>query len=119
MIKNLWFNYTVKDAVVDKRLHHQLFPMQVLLEEGYSQDFIDALIEIGHNVTEAGPADGFNTITSISREGGTLYGSFDPRRGGGEDYVYSTTGGTSTVTGVSYQLWFLFVCVMFYQQYSG
>ncbi|KAJ3652515.1 hypothetical protein Zmor_018472 [Zophobas morio] len=94
MIKNLWFNYTIKDAVEDKRLHHQLFPMQLLVEEGYSQDFLDALTMIGHNVSIVAPPDHFNAVTSISREGGTFSGTFDPRRGGGEEYIYSTTDGT-------------------------
>jgi gamma-glutamyltranspeptidase len=49
---------------------------------------VNALHEIGHEYKMVSLDMGFNAVTSISRENGTIEGTFDPRRGGDEAYVY-------------------------------
>jgi gamma-glutamyltranspeptidase/glutathione hydrolase/leukotriene-C4 hydrolase len=88
IIKNLWFNFTIHDAVADKRLHHQLYPMWIEFEDTYSDELVNALHEIGHEYKMVSLGMGFNAVTSISCENGTIEGTFDPRRGGDEAYVY-------------------------------
>ena len=37
-IKNLWMNKNIKDAIDERRVHHQLYPTnEVEIEEGFSQ----------------------------------------------------------------------------------
>ncbi|KAJ8923080.1 hypothetical protein NQ315_001632 [Exocentrus adspersus] len=70
IIKHLWFGMDLKTAVDDKRLHHQLFPMSITYEGGYSAeavDIVEALYDIGHNYTIQAASDGFAAATSISR----------------------------------------------------
>lgn len=37
IMRHLWFNETLEEAVNAKRLHHQLFPMAVQYETGFSE----------------------------------------------------------------------------------
>ncbi|XP_064213538.1 glutathione hydrolase 1 proenzyme isoform X2 [Tribolium castaneum] len=89
IVKHLWFNYTIEEAVADPRLHHQLFPMKLFFEKGFENNMalVNALYTIGHEYEILGPADGFNTVTAISRRNESLSAAFDPRRGGDKAFV--------------------------------
>ncbi|XP_044272426.1 glutathione hydrolase 1 proenzyme-like isoform X1 [Tribolium madens] len=89
IVKHLWFNYTIEDAVVDPRLHHQLFPMKLFFEKEFENDlgFVNALHDLGHDYEILGPPRGFNTVTAISRTNDTVRAAFDPRRGGDKAFV--------------------------------
>lgn len=40
IMRHLWFDETLEEAVSAKRLHHQLFPMRVEFEYGFNEVFI-------------------------------------------------------------------------------
>ncbi|KAJ3644637.1 hypothetical protein Zmor_022353 [Zophobas morio] len=88
-IKNLWFNIPIQEAVSSRRMHHQLFPMVVSLEQPFKEDtdFLEALRTIGH-VYEISESTGFSAVTSISRKGGTLRTATDQRRTGEVAIIY-------------------------------
>jgi gamma-glutamyltranspeptidase/glutathione hydrolase/leukotriene-C4 hydrolase len=89
-IKNLWFDVDIQEAVSDRRLHHQLFPMEVELENPYSDDeeFVEALRKIGHVCTISAPSSGFSAVTAISRKGDVMRTATDKRRSGEGVIVY-------------------------------
>ncbi|KAJ3644635.1 hypothetical protein Zmor_022352 [Zophobas morio] len=84
IIKHLWFDLGLQEAVSSQRFHHQLFPMKIQFEQ--NMDLVDALHELGHDY-EIQTRLGFNAVTAISRKSGTLEAAFDPRRGGQKDFV--------------------------------
>ncbi|KAJ8959083.1 hypothetical protein NQ318_022340 [Aromia moschata] len=91
IVKHLWFNMDLKSAMDDKRIHHQLFPMQITFEGVFSTEglhLVEGLHDIGHNYTIQ-QTDGFAAATSISthRIDGVT-GSSDKRRPGGVSYLY-------------------------------
>ncbi|KAJ8972791.1 hypothetical protein NQ317_004475 [Molorchus minor] len=69
VVKHLWFGMDLQSAMDDKRVHHQLFPMQITFEGAYATedvDIVEGLHNIGHNYTIQ-QTDGFAAVTSISR----------------------------------------------------
>ncbi len=67
----------IKSAVAAPRIHHQWLPDEIRIEEGLSQDTIDALKLMGHEVTQK---DAMGAIQSIMVKDGMMYGGVDPRR---------------------------------------
>ncbi|XP_069122923.1 glutathione hydrolase 1 proenzyme-like [Argopecten irradians] len=51
-IKTLMFGMGIKEAIDERRLHHQLFPEQIMSEPGFPEETLAALGNIGHNITE-------------------------------------------------------------------
>lgn len=49
-IYNLWFNMDIKEAIDERRVHHQLFPMEVKHDEEFNQEILDSLSAYGHVV---------------------------------------------------------------------
>ncbi|XP_060522603.1 glutathione hydrolase 1 proenzyme-like [Cylas formicarius] len=85
IVKHLWFGIDLKDAIEEKRIHHQLFPMQIELEEGFDDAYPDVvrdLVSFGHNFTLTPTTNGFSALTSISAKDGNIVAAFDSRRGG-------------------------------------
>ncbi|XP_028522783.1 glutathione hydrolase 1 proenzyme isoform X5 [Apis cerana] len=80
MILNLWSGYDIKQAVDVPRIHHQLLPMIVQYEQGFSTDILNYLSNIGHNIT-AYTGIG-SAITAISKQNGQIFASSDFRREG-------------------------------------
>ncbi|OAD58362.1 Gamma-glutamyltranspeptidase 1, partial [Eufriesea mexicana] len=80
MILNLWSGYNVKQAIDTLRIHHQLLPMQVQNEKGFSADVLSYLSSIGHNITTYTGIG--SAITAISQQNGLIYASSDFRREG-------------------------------------
>ncbi|XP_061163268.1 glutathione hydrolase 1 proenzyme-like [Saccostrea echinata] len=50
-IETLWFKYGIKKSIDHKRLHHQLLPAYILVENGFDPQVIQGLKNIGHNIT--------------------------------------------------------------------
>ncbi|XP_053677505.1 glutathione hydrolase 1 proenzyme-like [Anopheles nili] len=78
--------HTVMSA---KRLHHQLAPMWVDYEAGFSPDILEGLRKKGHRVKEKTPDAGFAAATGIVKDpiDYTVTAAFDPRRGGSLELV--------------------------------
>ncbi|KAJ8927316.1 hypothetical protein NQ314_020230 [Rhamnusium bicolor] len=92
IVKHLWLGMDIQSAMDDKRIHHQLFPMQITFEGNYATEdveIVEGLHKIGHNYTIQ-RTDGFAAVTSISRynTNGHVRGSFDRRRPGTVSYLY-------------------------------
>ncbi|XP_044272828.1 glutathione hydrolase 1 proenzyme-like isoform X2 [Tribolium madens] len=88
-VKNLWFGTPIGQAVQEKRIHHQLYPMEVEFENAFNndRDLVRALHKIGHEYSIAGPGSGFSAVTAISRKGGVVGTASDVRRTGEEILV--------------------------------
>ncbi|XP_076762320.1 glutathione hydrolase 1 proenzyme isoform X2 [Xylocopa sonorina] len=80
MILNLWSGHNIKQAIDMLRIHHQLIPMTVYNEKGFSPDVLSYLSRIGHDVkTYSGIG---SAITAVSKENGQIFASSDFRREG-------------------------------------
>ncbi|XP_012250890.2 scoloptoxin SSD14-like isoform X2 [Athalia rosae] len=78
MILNLWLGYDIKEAIDARRLHHQLFPMTVQNENGFSESILKYLHEIGHTSnTYSGLG---SAVVGISVNDGNLTANSDYRR---------------------------------------
>ncbi|KZC06406.1 PREDICTED: gamma-glutamyltranspeptidase 1-like [Dufourea novaeangliae] len=80
MVLNLWSGYNIKQAIDAKRIHHQLLPMNVQNEKGFTPIVLNYLSNIGHNVTTFTGIG--SAITAVSKEDGKLFASSDFRRQG-------------------------------------
>ncbi|KOX78785.1 Gamma-glutamyltranspeptidase 1 [Melipona quadrifasciata] len=80
MILNLWSGYNVNRAIDTVRIHHQLLPMIVQNEKGFSSDILNYLWSIGHNVTTYSGIG--SAITAVSKQNGQIFASSDFRREG-------------------------------------
>lgn len=80
MLFNLWFGYDIKEAIDARRLHHQLFPMNIQNEKDFCQVTLDYLNKIGHNVTTFSGIG--SAITAVSKENGVITANSDYRREG-------------------------------------
>jgi len=67
----------IAEATHAPRMHHQWVPDQVFVEPGISQDTIDDLKEMGHNVRKVNT---MGSIQAIQVIGDYKYGAADPRR---------------------------------------
>lgn len=82
IIRYLFLNQTLDEAVQTKRLHHQLAPMVVLHEFDYEKSILNFLENRSHVVESASPEDGFAALTAIGTRSVTPIPVFDTRRGG-------------------------------------
>lgn len=83
MIRHLFLKESLTDAINDRRLHHQLAPMNLLFETGFDMSIVTELNErFGHNVVENPPDGGFAAVVGIASVNGEIEGAIDPRRGG-------------------------------------
>lgn len=71
---------SLKDAVLAKRVHHQLLPMQLFYEDGLDTSLVKSLAEFGHKTVGDQTFLGFAALTAISRVSGHIEATFDPRR---------------------------------------
>ncbi|KAJ9575156.1 hypothetical protein L9F63_025893, partial [Diploptera punctata] len=78
--KVLWFNMTIKEAIEEPRMHHQLFPMHIEYENGIPENIIEGLKKIGHKVKELNPFLSF--VSGIVMKDGKIYAYSDSRRQG-------------------------------------
>lgn len=71
---------SLKDAVMAKRVHHQLLPMELFYEDGLDISLVDGLKEFGHKTVGDKSVLGFAALTAISRVSGHIEATYDPRR---------------------------------------
>ncbi|XP_039292330.1 glutathione hydrolase 1 proenzyme [Nilaparvata lugens] len=76
---NLWFNKTIKEAIDEPRIHHQLFPMQVSYEFGTTKDIVKGLRKIGHKTAREPRGSG---VTGIAVTEGKIYANCDKSKYG-------------------------------------
>ncbi|XP_068633058.1 glutathione hydrolase 1 proenzyme-like [Battus philenor] len=80
LIRKLWFGQSIKEAVDEARLHHQLFPMQVQYEYGITRDIIQGLKAKGHGM-ERYRGRG-SIVCALFRNRTGIYANADFRKGG-------------------------------------
>lgn len=86
IVRHLYFNESIRDAVSAPRIHHQLIPMEIQYEPGLDATIVEALQAIGHKMV---PTDdnGFAAVTAIAREGNKLTPVYDRRRLGSASVI--------------------------------
>lgn len=88
MIKHLFMNESLTDAISARRLHHQLAPMELLYETDFNMTIVEELNKkYGHQIVENKPDGGFAAVVGISKKNGIIEGVVDPRRGGSIEIV--------------------------------
>lgn len=83
-IETLWFKYGIKKAIDHKRLHHQLLPAYISVEEGFDPQVINGLKRIGHNITMSASA-GSIVQGILQNEEGKITANADYRKRGVPD----------------------------------
>ena len=73
------FGRKLSPAISYPRLHHQLYPNKIDVEEDFSSEFQNGLKERGHVVEES---SSFAVVQGIFVEDGRIQATSDPRKGG-------------------------------------
>ncbi|MGQ4001630.1 gamma-glutamyltransferase [Francisellaceae bacterium CB299] len=73
------YNMNLQAAVNNPRIHSQLWPEELGVEQGISIDTINLLNNMGNNVI---PYAAMGAAESVSTDGQYVYGAADPRRAG-------------------------------------
>jgi gamma-glutamyltranspeptidase / glutathione hydrolase / leukotriene-C4 hydrolase len=98
-IRNLWFNQTIKEAIDAPRLHHQIYPMELVYEFGildvnplfclnsakpvltasyfFPQNIVQGLESIGHVMDRF---NGGSSVCGVARDGDFITANADHRR---------------------------------------
>jgi len=80
-IRTLWYGDTIKEAIDARRLHHQLYPMELGYEIGFNPRIVTGLTNIGHVIKEE--SIGASVVQAIAvSENGTIYANADFRKRG-------------------------------------
>lgn len=87
LLRYLYFNEDIEKAVRAPRLHHQLLPMKLEYEPGFSDNMIQGLANIGHKMAQAPSDSGFAALTAIAKNGNKLTPVYDHRRRGSIEFV--------------------------------
>lgn len=82
LLRYLYFNESLWDAVHAPRIHHQLVPMRILYENGLPDEIVTELKAFGHAMEKADEELGFASLTAIGRDGNKLVAVNDPVRRG-------------------------------------
>lgn len=72
------YNMNLQSAVNNPRIHSQLWPEEIGVEQGISVDTINLLKKMGNTVT---PYAAMGAAESVMSDGQYVYGAADPRRG--------------------------------------
>ncbi|MDC0534510.1 gamma-glutamyltransferase [Francisellaceae bacterium] len=78
-------NLNIQTAVSLPRMHNQLWPDEIRLEQGFSDDTIHILEVMGHKVK---PIDAMGSAETIQYNGNLYFGAADPRRPGAKAEGY-------------------------------
>ncbi|MDE5006922.1 gamma-glutamyltransferase, partial [Francisella tularensis subsp. holarctica] len=71
------FNMNLQAADNNPRIHSQLWPEEIGVEQGISVDTINLLKKMGNTVT---PYAAMGAAESVMSDGQSVYGAADPRR---------------------------------------
>lgn len=80
ILRHLYWNETLADAINAKRIHHQLIPMRVEYDEGLDDELFAGLQAKGHTMYLSPSDSGFASLTGISRIGDDIQAVYDVRR---------------------------------------
>lgn len=75
-----WFNHTIKESVDASRVHHQLFPMEIIYEYGITEPMVEGLQKLGHKMSRY--RDRGSVVCSLVQNNGTIYANADYRKKG-------------------------------------
>ncbi|KAG4074250.1 hypothetical protein HA402_008659 [Bradysia odoriphaga] len=82
ILRHLYWNETLTDAINAKRIHHQLIPMRLEYDAGLDVALQAGLIAKGHVMFQSPSDSGFASLTGISRIGNEIDAVYDIRRVG-------------------------------------
>ncbi|XP_013421785.1 glutathione hydrolase 1 proenzyme isoform X2 [Lingula anatina] len=82
IMRCVWFDEDIKQAVDYPRLHDQLIPTTVFYEKNMPSTILASLVERGHNMTLSNPNGRFSVVEGIQRKDGKVYANCDFRKGG-------------------------------------
>uniref|UniRef100_A0A6Q2ZLJ5 Glutathione hydrolase n=1 Tax=Esox lucius TaxID=8010 RepID=A0A6Q2ZLJ5_ESOLU len=80
ILNSLFFDYDLKKAVTQPRIHNQLNPNMTVVEDGFEKSVLDGLAQKNH-VTEMLMTPG-SVVQAVVRQGERLCAESDPRKGG-------------------------------------
>ncbi|XP_038649691.1 glutathione hydrolase 1 proenzyme-like isoform X1 [Scyliorhinus canicula] len=78
----LWFNYNIKRAVTEPRVHHQLFPNVTHVEEAVEKAILEGLQERHHILETLTRLPRGGVVQAIVRDEGKWFAESDYRKGG-------------------------------------
>ncbi|XP_076549306.1 scoloptoxin SSD14 isoform X2 [Osmia lignaria lignaria] len=79
--KIIWMGQTVKEAVDAPRIHHQLYPSEMMYEYGVPKQVIDGLKKIGHKTARYRVRGSVACVIFVNNDT-TVYANADFRKGG-------------------------------------
>ncbi|KAL1696251.1 gamma-glutamyltranspeptidase [Schizophyllum commune] len=82
VILNLEWGMDVSSAIEYGRLHDQLYPLNLDVDDTYPQDVIDGLKERGHNVTVTSVNDVKAVVQAVVMRDGAITAASDSRKNG-------------------------------------
>ncbi|XP_075960611.1 LOW QUALITY PROTEIN: gamma-glutamyltransferase 1a [Anarhichas minor] len=80
ILNSLFFNYDLKKAVTEPRVHNQLNPNMTVVEQGFEKSVLEGLVQKNH-VTQLLPIPD-SVVQAVVRQGERLCAESDPRKGG-------------------------------------
>ncbi|XP_036385533.1 glutathione hydrolase 1 proenzyme-like [Megalops cyprinoides] len=83
ILNTLFFNYDLRKAVIEPRIHNQLSPNTTVVESGFDESVLAGL-ELKNHVTEVATSGAVvqAVVQAVVRQGGQLFAQSDPRKGG-------------------------------------
>uniref|UniRef100_A0A8C4GRG1 Gamma-glutamyltranspeptidase 1 n=1 Tax=Dicentrarchus labrax TaxID=13489 RepID=A0A8C4GRG1_DICLA len=80
ILNSLFFNYDLKKAVTEPRVHNQLNPNMTVVEQGFEKSVLDGLVLKNHVTQLLRTPD--SVVQAVVRQGERLCAESDPRKGG-------------------------------------
>ncbi|KAJ4941519.1 hypothetical protein JOQ06_011398 [Pogonophryne albipinna] len=80
ILNSLFFNYDLKKAVNEPRVHNQLNPNMTVVEQGFEKSVLEGLVQKNH-ITQLLPTPD-SVVQAVVRQGERLCAESDPRKGG-------------------------------------
>ena len=78
----LGFGRPLSDSIGFPRLHHQLFPNYISIEDDFPQIYQEGLEKKGHIIQTSGS---YAVVQGIHVDSGVIHTTSDPRKGGTPD----------------------------------
>uniref|UniRef100_A0A087Y6N5 Glutathione hydrolase n=1 Tax=Poecilia formosa TaxID=48698 RepID=A0A087Y6N5_POEFO len=80
ILNSLFFNYDLKKAVMEPRVHNQLNPNMTVVEQGFEKSVLEGLEQKNHVTQTLRTPD--SVVQAVVRQGERLCAESDPRKGG-------------------------------------
>jgi len=81
ILNSLWLGMDIEESIETKQLHDQLVPNYIQFEEGFDQNVIDGLVDIGHDHRMMSSAGSIAQGISVTADG-VIKAACDTRKGG-------------------------------------